>query len=237
MDSGRVSGSADADDIALRDIAVLVRLRALMGPVAEALERLGLPVERVGHGAFIDGPGGREVLAALRALPDKDQECPAAEAVARTTGAGKDADAWQTCRMLAERFGGTLRQFLDRLLLREGADRYDREAEAITLMTLHAAKGLEFPVVFVAGCEAGILPYVRPGEEPDVDEERRLLYVGMTRAQRALYLTRSRRRTLFGKTEKRAPSPFLAEIEARLRETLTTGARKRRPTGKQLELF
>ena len=85
-------------------------------------------------------------------------------------------------------------------------------------MTLHAAKGLEFPVVFIAGCEDGFLPYQRQPEVPpdDPDEEGRLLYVGMTRARHLLFLSRARKRRLYGKVRARQPSPFLETIDAHL---------------------
>jgi DNA helicase-2/ATP-dependent DNA helicase PcrA len=80
-------------------------------------------------------------------------------------------------------------------------------------MTMHAAKGLEFPVVFVAGCEEGIVPYVAAadsaGEAADLEEERRLLYVAMTRARDHLFLTSAARRVIFGRSVNPSPSPFL----------------------------
>jgi DNA helicase-2/ATP-dependent DNA helicase PcrA len=88
----------------------------------------------------------------------------------------------------------------------------DLLAERVTLMTLHAAKGLEFPYVFLAGCEAGLLPLALPGEEPaDPEEERRLFYVGLTRAQDQVILTRARRRRVFGQSRATRLSP-LAEL-------------------------
>lgn len=85
--------------------------------------------------------------------------------------------------------------------------------DRITLMTLHRSKGLEFPVVFLTGCEEGVLPY----EESDLEEERRLFYVGMTRAKRRLFLSYAKTRFLFGKMRKGGPSPFLQDIEEKLR--------------------
>ncbi|MFA6003120.1 MAG: UvrD-helicase domain-containing protein [Elusimicrobiota bacterium] len=112
--------------------------------------------------------------------------------------------------------------------------------EAITLMTLHRAKGLEFPVVFLTGCEDGILPYRRDGSGPGlVEEERRLFYVGMTRAQRRLFLSYAHKRFLFGRTLDREPSPYVEDIEEELRRIQANDAPKRRrpPPGKQPELF
>ena len=86
-------------------------------------------------------------------------------------------------------FRNRLQEFLTTMALQSEADQYDGRADRVTLMSLHAAKGLEFPVVFIAGCEDGLLPYTPANREVDLDEERRLFYVGMTRAQRRLILT------------------------------------------------
>ncbi|MBA3709715.1 MAG: UvrD-helicase domain-containing protein [Planctomycetes bacterium] len=85
-------------------------------------------------------------------------------------------------------------------------------ADQITLMTLHSAKGLEFPVVFITGCEDGVLPLKRMGETADLEEERRLMYVGITRAMKHLYLSRARCRMQYGQTFRNQPSQFLDEI-------------------------
>jgi DNA helicase-2/ATP-dependent DNA helicase PcrA len=107
--------------------------------------------------------------------------------------------------------------FADYLQLQQGDDAIERRAEKVSLLTLHAAKGLEFPVVFIAGCEHGLVPLVREGKEYDPLEERRLFYVGMTRAKELLYLTGARRRTIYGKINEARPSPFLADIKEELK--------------------
>ncbi len=94
-------------------------------------------------------------------------------------------------------------------------------------MTLHAAKGLEFPVVFVVGCEDGLVPLHHGGMETDVEEERRLFYVAMTRARERLYLVRSKKRMLFGEVRSTRPSPFLTDIEEQLKQY----DRSKRPHG------
>ena len=103
-------------------------------------------------------------------------------------------------------------------------DRWDPRAERVSLMTLHAAKGLEFPVVFIVGCEDGLLPLRWGGSEgADPDEERRLLFVGITRARSRLFLSFARRRVVRGRLRESAPSPFLADVE----ETLLKRSRTR----------
>ncbi len=102
--------------------------------------------------------------------------------------------------------------FLQRLAL-DSRDEEPEEAEGVTLMTLHGAKGLEFPVVFLAGCEEDLLPVAAiKGEARDLEEERRLAYVGITRAREVLFMTRARVRAKRGKVAPRTPSRFLADL-------------------------
>ncbi|MEX1018497.1 MAG: UvrD-helicase domain-containing protein [Litorilinea sp.] len=172
----------------------------------------------------------------------------------------------------AQSFGAQWAAFLEALALTRPADGYDPRADRVTLMTLHAAKGLEFPVVFLAGCEEGLLPYVPPvsaaraatapvapeGTTEDaraedgtieadmavsdaaIEEERRLFYVGMTRAQARLILTHARRRRLFGRTTEPHLSRFVDDIEAALKAVQQMAPRpmiQSRAEGQQLSLF
>ncbi|MDP2652789.1 MAG: ATP-dependent helicase [Candidatus Omnitrophota bacterium] len=113
------------------------------------------------------------------------------------------------------------------------------EAEKVSLMSLHASKGLEFPAVFIAGCEETLLPLNLERMTGDPDEERRLFYVGMTRAKEQLFLLRARRRRLYGKMRENAASPFLSDIAEALKEyEKAAGARKRPKKGEgQMTLF
>ena len=110
-----------------------------------------------------------------------------------------------------------LQAFTDYIQLQQSDDSLERRAEKVSLLTLHAAKGLEFPVVFIAGCEDGLVPLVREGKNFNPAEERRLFYVGMTRAKARLYLTGARRRTMYGKTHDARQSPFLLDIKEELK--------------------
>lgn len=106
--------------------------------------------------------------------------------------------------------------FLDNLSLVSDVDNYDDEQDAIVLMTLHSAKGLEFPVVFLCGMEYGLFPSLMSEmEEGGLEEERRLCYVGITRAKSKLFMTWARMRTLYGKTEARMISKFVSEIDGK----------------------
>jgi len=111
--------------------------------------------------------------------------------------------------------GATVSDYLDAVSLATDTDE-DARSGAVTLSTLHAAKGLEFPSVFVVGLEEGYLPHGNSGDEPEeLEEERRLLYVGMTRARDALVLTQADRRLVYGRIESRRPSRFLDEIPSK----------------------
>jgi DNA helicase-2/ATP-dependent DNA helicase PcrA len=105
-----------------------------------------------------------------------------------------------------------LDEFLQQIALFSEQDNLRDDEGIVTLMTLHNAKGLEFPIVFMIGCEEGIFPHMRSIEAGDLDEERRLCYVGITRAKRELYMTYARQRSLFGRREWNVPSRFLEEI-------------------------
>jgi len=118
------------------------------------------------------------------------------------------------------------------------AEDLDRDAEKVSLMTLHAAKGLEFSVVFIVGCEEGLLPLSLLEWESDKEEERRLFYVGMTRAKTHLYLVRAKTRRLFGKIYHLQESPFLHDIEEDLKVYEKTDFKKnQKKNDEQMTLF
>ncbi len=111
----------------------------------------------------------------------------------------------------------TVEEFLEQVSLVSDSDEIDEDDSAVILMTLHAAKGLEFPVVFMLGLEDGIFPHLRALTDPDeLEEERRLCYVGITRAEQRLYLTHAWSRMLFGQSQYNPPSRFLDEIPSEL---------------------
>ena len=114
---------------------------------------------------------------------------------------------------LKENEGGDLDGFLAEVALFTDIDRYDTETDCVTLMTMHSAKGLEFPTVFIIGAEDGIFPGIRAiGDPEELEEERRLCYVAMTRAREMLYITSARQRMLFGRTSANPISRFVDEI-------------------------
>jgi DNA helicase-2/ATP-dependent DNA helicase PcrA len=155
----------------------------------------------------------------MRALQEEDTP----EATSRMENLRELVNAAQD----AEERGETLAEFLDHAALVSDTDQYDPEAR-VTLMTLHAAKGLEFSLVFLAGMEEGLFPHSRTFNDANgLEEERRLCYVGMTRAMDALILTRARFRRRYGNEmpEHSTPSRFLEEVPQHLLEDLGQGAR------------
>ncbi|MBO6010444.1 MAG: ATP-binding domain-containing protein, partial [Oscillospiraceae bacterium] len=107
----------------------------------------------------------------------------------------------------------TLAGYLDMVSLYTDIDKYDEDDDCVTMMTMHSAKGLEFPTVFVAGAEEGIFPGTRAiGDEDEIEEERRLCYVAITRAKKKLYMTGARQRMMMGRTSNNLPSRFVDEL-------------------------
>jgi len=152
---------------------------------------------------------------------------------------------------IAGKKGAPPRRFLQQLALETDSDVSEPGVETISLMTMHASKGLEFPVVFIVGCENGLIPFhlggsdsgnrdVKPGGDPDfnMDEERRLFYVAMTRAKQELYLSFAKRRTVYGKTGPRSLSLFVSDIEDGLQKPVDVfQGKKRAPRQIQQTLF
>jgi DNA helicase-2/ATP-dependent DNA helicase PcrA len=264
LDSGRTDGATPAAARSFADFAVLYRLSAQSRLLIEAFDRSGIPYQTVGQTSLYETKAVREVLAHLWRLYNPRAPLLAAQvANLRHLEAGQpvarlieqvierlaeqrkkpvsDADA-ERLRQLALRgvpFGERLGDFLEMTALQSETDVYDPRADRVTLMSLHASKGLEFPVVFIVGCEEGLLPYERKGEPVDVAEERRLFYVGLTRAGRKLVLTHARKRVLFGQFTENAPSRFVGDIEAALKEIQARQYRppERKPESGQMSLF
>lgn len=239
FDSGRVDargGIAEADALSFDDVAILYRTKAQAQPLAEALGRSGIPFQVRGHDRLTGHPGVRKLLRRLRELddgrsvsltPGRDVNHWLGVVAAKEGLEGESADealeAAALLEPLAKRHGDHLSGFLGALELGAEIDTWDPRAERVTLMTLHAAKGLEWPVVFLVGCDEGVLPllWTRSGADQDdeeeakeeLDEERRLFFVGMTRAEERLVLTRARRRYVRGEPRETKPSRFLDDLD------------------------
>jgi DNA helicase II / ATP-dependent DNA helicase PcrA len=243
LDSGRADGGAE-HGLSFADVAVLYRTDAQSGPLAEALGRAGMPFQKRSHDRLLDRPAVRALVRALRD-PGPDGARPLTARLAAAAAAGPAAagaaEALELVAPLAERCGDDLDRFLAELALGDEVDTWDPRADRVSLLTLHAAKGLEFPVVFLVGCEDGLLP-LRFGPQPstaELAEERRLFFVGMTRARSHLFLSHARRRSWRGSVREAEPSPFLADLEAALLDHPRAPTRRRpEPTpGDQLSLL
>jgi len=139
---------------------------------------------------------------------------------------------------IAGEYGSDLDRFLTFAALGTGVDVYRPDVENVALMTLHAAKGLEFECVFIVGCEEGLLPYsLFEKQNMNRDEERRLLYVGMTRAKKYLFLSHAQKRFLFGRDHRLDRSSFLDSIEEDLIQLSKTEYRKKEKKSDQMGFF
>ena len=268
LDSGRADGH-EHGKLGLSDLAVLYRTDAQAGPLGQALTRAGLPFQKRSHDLLARRSGVADIVREMRLVhsaptpsggepgglrddvagqPDvAGQLAAAVRALVRARGE-RDATvvdiraAGELLTPLARRCGADLERFLAEIALGAETDALDPRAEAITLLTLHGAKGLEFDVVFLAGCERGLLPLrlAGPLTADDAAEERRLLFVGMTRARDRLLLTCAAHRTRPGSPEAAGRSPFLAAIDPELPSLAgpLTGARRANPAAdRQLRLL
>jgi superfamily I DNA/RNA helicase len=248
LDSGRIDIHGAHAGLSFGDIAVLYRTDSQAAAIVDALSRAGVPVQKRSHDRLRDRPGVAAIARELRYTGGGDL----VERVTQTGHAVADrptldaADglgpedlhaAIDLLKPLAVRCNDDLEKFLTEISTGAEVDALDPRAEAVTLLTLHAAKGLEFPVVFLVGVEDDLLPLRFPGAETDeTDEERRLFFVGLTRAQDRLFLSHARKRFRHGGERARVPSPFLASIDPGLLESRADEA-PRRPRDRQLRLL
>ncbi len=246
QDSGRVSSTPLAQR-SFEDIAVLYRLNAQKSVLEEALARHGIPYQTSDDRPFAELTPIPELTVLLKdfrgsgTLNDAMTKLLQAATGERIFKDSRPVWRKNVARFLrmAKRFD-MIEEFLDHLALQQPEDAIERRAENVNLLTLHAAKGLEFPVVFIVGCEQNLLPLSIENMVSDPQEERRLFYVGMTRAKEALFLTHARRRRLFGQGMSNPPSPYLDDIEHQLKEydqTQPVRRRKDKSKSSQLELF
>ncbi|MBF0625972.1 MAG: UvrD-helicase domain-containing protein [Magnetococcales bacterium] len=230
LDSGRSDGRTRGV-LDPGDFAILYRTGAQAGPLAEALTRSGLPFARLDPTPLAEREGVAEVLTRLATLAEPDLTRRLAQAAADLEqGAALLnllAPLARDCADLAEL---TARAALDSEL-----DQWDPRGGRIALLTLHAAKGLEFPVVFITGCEDGLIPLHWNGRPDRPEEERRLFYVGMTRARERLVLTSAARRKRHNRLRDTTPAPFLAAIDPELLQQATVRWRARKAAQDQVQ--
>ena len=241
IDSGR-SAEVEARDFSFSDFAVLYRTEAQVPALVEALSRSGMPFQRRSHRRLLDHPGVSAVLDVLHESPEPGslREGIEAASLRGDLDTAKEREACELLTPVAAAYGDDLERFLSDLALGTEVDTWDPRADRISLLTLHAAKGLEFPVVFIAGCEKGLLPLQWGRSTPaELEEERRLFYVGVTRAKTKLFLSRARKRMWRGKVRELPPSPYLADIEERLleRRRVRLPEKEAKQADRQMSLF
>jgi DNA helicase II / ATP-dependent DNA helicase PcrA len=242
LDTGRAGGGA-ASNLSFADIAVLYRTGEQSVALVTAFNRSGIPFKRHGHASLSEDEDIRALLGEMASADDIDSARPIIERLKEAARslhqAGRSlavGPALQRLTALAARLSGDQR-LSDALALATDADLFDPRADRISLLTLHAAKGLEFSVVFIVGLEDGLLPlYWNELDPASAAEERRLLYVGMTRAKDQLVLSRALKRTWRGRLRQQRVSPFLADIESVLLDHQHNETPGRRPQ-EQLSLF
>jgi len=217
---GRIVSHANTVGMSVWDTAVVPEDIPGLGPAAikavdsfmSIMERLRELAERASVGELLESvlreTGYAEALEADRTIEAQGR----LENLHELIGVAREFDAtWEGEHGLAG-----LAEFLQQLSLFSEQDALRDDDEIVTLMTLHNAKGLEYPVVFIIGCEEGVFPHSRSIEEGNLEEERRLCYVGVTRAQQQIYLTCTQARSLYGARSYNTPSRFLDEIPAEL---------------------
>jgi DNA helicase-2/ATP-dependent DNA helicase PcrA len=207
----RAAGPRKAPDdfSSFSDFAVVYRTNAQAKAIEEAFLASGIPYQVIGRRSSLQSKELDGTLAYLRSIANPG------------AAAGPVPEDANEARLLTT------------------ADFFDPRADAVTLTTLHTAKGLEFRVVFLAGVEDGLMPYTATGHDADIEEERRLFYVGMTRARDELYLLYARSRFLYGRRMAPSPSPFLREIPGDLMEHIMVPdkPKKQKEPDQQLGLF
>ena len=268
MDKGTGPDAGADREYAFSDFAVLYRTRQQALAFIRAFEKAGIPFQTADREHWADMAGIKDLLGLMRIFLNRGSDAdrqqfaqflPRIETLSvpmntstllDTLGSWLDikalgqtdeklAAAWQRLNVLADRYPSPC-DLLDALRLDQDPDFLDKKVEKVSLMTIHAAKGLEFPVVFVTGCENGTIPFARDGKTvEDPDEERRLFYVGMTRAKEMLYLTYARKRRIFGREQQRIRSCFIDDIEKELAryEKGKRQVKKQKSRDIQLELF
>jgi superfamily I DNA/RNA helicase len=192
-----------ADSYSFSDFAVIFRTNAQAKAIEEVFMESGIPYQVIGRKNLRQRKEIEDTISYMRSIIDSSD------------GKGQEHDISLEENLLAE------------------DDFFDPKANAVTLMTLHMAKGLEFNVVFITGVEDGLVPYTLNKGNVDIEEERRLFYVGMTRAKDELFLIHARNRFLYGQRLNQSPSPFLKEISKELMKGMIIPDRPRKAKKEQ----
>jgi superfamily I DNA/RNA helicase len=216
--------------------------------IGRFFDEKGIPYQRVRETHWAEDPEVRKIFTGMKALvPFTGTPLQALEQVMQKVHSDPEhrsltrlpeTDSLKKLRLSAAAHPGDLDSFLETLTLQTGLDTYQPDRETVKLLTFHAAKGLEFPVVILTGCEDGLLPLTLFGDT-DPEEERRLFYVGCTRATEKLFFTWAQKRTLLGQSLQQRLSPFVADIDEKILSPLQPATTKKTDPRKsrQMSLF
>lgn len=223
------------------DFVVMVRTNRQATEIAESLKRSGIPFQRIGRITYSQN---REFINHLQGmlsnLPETiDYSLLMKEMEKKGKIVPEDRELLEN---LFVTYGNAspreaIHAIIHEFMLRSSGDEFNSNADVVTISTLHAAKGLEFRVVFIAGVEDGLIPFRTSQETVDMEEERRLFYVGMTRAKDELLLLYVRERFLYGNRSIRVPSPFIQEIPEEYVQHIFVPERIKEKKSNQMELF
>ena len=230
MDSKRAFGFENEKNYSYSDFAILYRTKTQLEPLIVALNRKGAPYANFSDNFLIEDKAIRELLKNL-----KDDSSIQSQ-IENYKDKNIEENIFQYLLELSEKFSNK-EEFIHEVSFLRASDTLDKRADRINLMTLHASKGLEFKCVFVVGVEDGILPFHLAKSYDEREEEKRLLYVGMTRAQDQLFLSHCEKRQIKGLWEERKISPYLAKIKEELLNRSKFEKVYKKEEVKQLKLF
>ncbi len=207
IDSARSDG--EENNYSFSDFAILYRTSSQLPPIIEALNRSGMPYIKLSNDFLCEQKAVRDLIKQLNC------ETPLNQQIVSLCEQFKDKidDYVLKYFLNLSEISKDTNEFIHEISLLTEADTLDKRADRITLMTLHSSKGLEFNCVFIAGLENEIIPLYRAKEQDEIEEERRLLYVGMTRAKEKLFLTHALKRKWLGTYKNLSISPFLVKIK------------------------
>ena len=226
--------AGEETNLSFSDFAVLYRSSSQLEPLLEAFKRSGMPYAKLSDDLLCNK---KPVKKLLNILTDNEPVSAQLNRINKEFSGQIDENILQYFAKLADTHKMKNEFIHETSILRE-IDTLDKRADRISLLTLHSSKGLEFKCVFIVGFEEGIIPFYRAQEHSGLEEEKRLLYVGMTRAEGRLFLTRALKRKWFGTYKKSAPSPFLEKIEKDLLKfSKTEKAAWAKEKSRQTELF
>ena len=223
------------------DFAVLYRTNAQAKVLREAFTEWGIPCQVIGEkSSFRRNEFMGRLRLLLDATPGQIDLQGFLKGIATEAGVPESHSGLLQHLALAYRdlpWRDALTGIMNELILMTPADAFDPRAQAVALMTLHMAKGLEFKIVFITGCEEGVTPFTLLHDDADIEEERRLFYVGMTRARDELYLLQTRSRFLYGQKLSGEPSRFVSEIPQDLIRAQTLADKPKQKKARQESLF